>query len=132
LKSWNARIAICALRFMNKLLGIGRPLPSQPMKHASTSSVRVRLPPRIALAIALPLQELGTNAVTYGARLEIVWRETGGPPVFEPGRRGFGTRLIERSLAQELHGDVDIAFAPTGVVCSINAPPNMDRAASQG
>jgi PAS domain S-box-containing protein len=103
----------------------------------------VRLPPRIALAVAMALQELGTNAVKYGAlsnptgriaigwsitkqaggtKLELAWKEKGGPPVVEPSRRGFGTRLIERSLAQELNGDVTIAFAPTGVVCTIHAP----------
>ncbi|WP_162820633.1 sensor histidine kinase [Microvirga calopogonii] len=104
----------------------------------------MRLPPRIALAIAMAIQELGTNAVKYGALsnetgrigikwsttrpsgsdaqgLELVWAETGGPPVIEPSHRGFGTRLIERSLAHELHGDVTIAFAPTGVVCTIHA-----------
>jgi PAS domain S-box-containing protein len=107
----------------------------------------VRLSPRIALAVAMALQELGTNAVKYGAlsnqtgriaiswsitrqtggmRLELTWKETGGPPVVEPNRRGFGTRLIERSLAQELHGDVTITFAPTGVVCTIHAPLDED------
>ncbi|WP_262029945.1 sensor histidine kinase [Microvirga sp. Mcv34] len=107
----------------------------------------MRLPPRIALAIAMAIQELGTNALKYGALsnetgrigidwsmtkpagghgLELVWTETGGPPVVEPSRRGFGTRLIERSLAQELHGDVVIAFAPTGVVCTIHASLNED------
>jgi PAS domain S-box-containing protein len=107
----------------------------------------VRLSPRIALAVAMALQELGTNAVKYGALsnqaghiaiswsvtkqaggavLEMTWREMDGPTVSEPVRRGFGTRLIERSLAQELHGDVTIAFAPTGVVCTIRAPLNED------
>ncbi|WP_262300119.1 sensor histidine kinase [Microvirga sesbaniae] len=112
----------------------------------------VRLPPRIALAMAMALQELGTNAVKYGAlsnaagrisiswalkkqsdgtRLELTWRETDGPRVVEPSRRGFGTRLIERSLAQELHGDVAITFAPTGVVCTIHAPLQEDGAMKQ-
>jgi two-component sensor histidine kinase len=102
----------------------------------------VRLTPRMALALAMALQELATNAVKYGAlsnksgtvqvswavqnggppRLQLVWEEAGGPPVQAPTRRGFGSRLIERSLAQDLDGRVEIAFAPTGVVCTVDAP----------
>jgi PAS domain S-box-containing protein len=102
----------------------------------------VRLPPRMALALAMALQELVTNAVKYGAlsnatgtiritwkvddlqspaRVHLQWQESGGPTVVAPTRRGFGTRLIERSLAQDLDGDVQIEFAPTGVVCSVDA-----------
>ena len=97
----------------------------------------------MALALAMALQELATNAVKYGAlsnkdgaidvswtvqngavppRLVLSWTEAGGPPVRAPTRRGFGSRLIERSLAQDLDGQVEIAFAPTGVVCTVNAP----------
>jgi PAS domain S-box-containing protein len=103
----------------------------------------VRLSPRIALALAMALQELTTNAVKYGALsndageiriqwmldrtkalpcLHLRWEESGGPPVQPPKRRGFGTRLIERSLALDLGGDVRIEFAPTGVVCTVDAP----------
>jgi len=104
----------------------------------------VRLSPRMALALAMALQELATNAVKYGAlsnaageiriiwqvvgssqapaRLQLRWEETEGPPVQTPTRRGFGTRLIERSLAQDLDGDVQIEFAPTGLVCTVDAP----------
>lgn len=39
----------------------------------------------------------------------------------EPARRGFGTRLIERSLAQDLEGEVRLTFASTGLVCAISA-----------
>jgi two-component sensor histidine kinase len=48
--------------------------------------------------------------------------ERGGPPVAPPGRRGFGTRLIERSLAQDMSGQARIEFALTGVVCTVEAP----------
>ncbi len=103
----------------------------------------VRLPPRMALALAMAFQELATNAVKYGAlsmpggeiqitwsvdpagaetELHLRWEERGGPPVEAPARRGFGTRLIERSLAQDLDGEVRIEFAPAGVVCAVAAP----------
>lgn len=109
--------------------------------HVQGASVQV--PPRMALPLAMALQELVTNAVKYGAlsngtgqirvrwtlngttippHLHLMWEETEGPPVQRPDRRGFGTRLIERSLAQELAGEVRIEFSETGVVCSVNAP----------
>jgi two-component sensor histidine kinase len=89
------------------------------------------------------MHELATNAVKYGAlsqdegritvqwrvlesagtrRLELEWRESGGPPVTAPSHRGFGSRLIERSLSRELHGDVKLDFEPAGLVCHIIAP----------
>jgi two-component sensor histidine kinase len=39
-----------------------------------------------------------------------------------PRRRGFGSRLIERSLALDLNGTVEIKFAPNGVECIVDAP----------
>lgn len=103
----------------------------------------LRLAPRMALALAMALQELATNAVKYGAlsdqtgriaidwsvdagpsppRLRLRWAESGGPPVRRPERRGFGSRLIERSLAQDLDGAATIAFEPEGVICIVDAP----------
>ena len=103
----------------------------------------VRINPRMSLALAMAFQELATNAVKYGAlstaegtveiawsvldaaaspRLSLHWGEHGGPPVKAPRRRGFGSRLIERNLARDLDGRVEIAFAETGVVCTVDAP----------
>jgi two-component sensor histidine kinase len=103
----------------------------------------VRVTPRMSLALAMALHELATNAVKYGAlsnktgtievswelqngvappRLSLRWMEAGGPPVVVPRRRGFGSRLIERTLAQDLDGQVTIAFPSTGVVCTVDAP----------
>jgi two-component sensor histidine kinase len=119
-----------------------------PYRHRETNRFRLngpelRLSPRMTLALAMALQELVTNAVKYGAlsadagqvditwttiegeggrRLVLTWREHGGPTVRAPARRGFGTRLIERSLAEDLDGTVSIEFASTGVVCTVDAP----------
>jgi two-component sensor histidine kinase len=49
------------------------------------------------------------------------WRESGGPPVEPPRRRGFGSRPIERGLAHELNGTARIRYEPAGVVCEIEA-----------
>ncbi|WP_411903934.1 sensor histidine kinase [Methylorubrum thiocyanatum] len=108
----------------------------------AVSGPRLRLAPRLALSIAMALHELGTNAVKYGAlskeggrvtitwtvqrrpelSLSLRWSESGGPPVTPPTRRGFGSRLIERSLARELAGRVELLYEPDGVVCIIEAP----------
>jgi PAS domain S-box-containing protein len=102
---------------------------------------KLRLQPRAALAIAMALHELATNAAKYGSLstssgnvaiqwsitsgklrlLNLRWEEKSGPPVSTPSRKGFGTRLIQRSLALDLGGSVDLAYEPTGVVCVVTA-----------
>ena len=99
--------------------------------------------PQAAVGLALALHELATNAAKYGAlsspegrifvrwtvvddQLQLTWTERGGPPVTPPERRGFGSRMIERTLASEFGGKVDLEFAPEGVTCTMVAPlPNM-------
>ncbi len=98
----------------------------------------VDVPPGQALALSLALHELATNAAKYGAlsrpegrvelrwqvqagRLNLSWRESGGPPVVPPTRQGFGSRLIEHALSRDLDGKTRLEFAPEGVRCSIMA-----------
>ena len=47
---------------------------------------------------------------------------TSWPVVEKPTRRGFGTRLIDRSIVHELGGVIDMNFVPTGVECSFRVP----------
>ena len=54
--------------------------------------------------------------------LHLTWTESGGPPVAAPEKRGFGTRMIERTLAAEFGGTVELDFAPGGVTCTVIAP----------
>jgi two-component sensor histidine kinase len=51
----------------------------------------------------------------------LTWRETGGPRVVAPARRGFGARLLEQGLAEELRGRVRLEFRPEGVLCVVEA-----------
>jgi two-component sensor histidine kinase len=61
--------------------------------------------------------------------LEIQWRESGGPPASSPGARGFGSRLLEGGLAQELNAEVRLDFAPAGLECRIRLPLSAKVAA---
>jgi two-component sensor histidine kinase len=113
---------------------------------------KVQLSPKTALAIAMAVHELATNALKYGAlskasghvalqwhieeesgapKLHLTWAESGGPQVTPPSRKGFGTRLIERGLAAELGGSVQLTYPESGAVCTIIAPL-PDNGASGG
>ncbi len=101
----------------------------------------VLLSPKLAVALAMTVHELCTNAVKYGAlstqggrcaitwsvepagderdSLTIEWRESGGPPVVKPQRCGFGTRLIEAGFVMEHDGEAALQYEPEGLQCTI-------------
>ena len=94
-----------------------------------------------ATPLALVFHELATNSVKYGAlggnsghvtltcgagaskdRMEIVWTEHGGPAVTPPSRQGFGYRLIDLSVTNQLGGQIDHDWKAGGLTVKLNIP----------
>ena len=112
------------------------------------------LKPEAAQNIGMAVHELASNAAKYGAlsndsgqinvswrlkplegtgaRVQITWRESGGPPVHLPVQRGFGSVVMERVVARALEADVTISYEPKGLVWALNGPvgPILASAAS--
>ncbi|TFV40545.1 sensor histidine kinase [Bradyrhizobium niftali] len=114
-------------------------LPNAP-ERIRMNGPAVPLSPRLAVVLSMIVHEIATNAAKYGALanetgrvtleweviadtpkpwLRLIWTEIGGPPVTEPVRRGFGSRLIERSARDQLGGEATVDFLPRGVVCTV-------------
>jgi light-regulated signal transduction histidine kinase (bacteriophytochrome)/CheY-like chemotaxis protein len=89
--------------------------------------------------LALVFHELTTNAAKYGAlsdhgrvkvswhvdasgALQLTWRESGGPVVTAPTRRGFGSTLIERSIPFELGGTAKLQYRVSGIEAEFSIP----------
>jgi two-component sensor histidine kinase len=91
----------------------------------------VLLHPQAFSTLALVIHELVTNSSKYGSLsdsgrvtvtlratagegLHLLWRESGGPLVNPPTRRGFGSVIIERVVPFDLQGTTAIRYLPTG------------------
>ncbi|SDB60921.1 PAS domain S-box protein [Belnapia rosea] len=109
----------------------------------------ILLPPTSAQALSIALHELATNAIKHGAlsapggRISVSWRiagetdrgtlwlrwsEAGGPPVAgQPERRGFGSRVIEATIRDQLGGMVRAAWEPGGLIYDLTMPLGHKR-----
>jgi two-component sensor histidine kinase/CheY-like chemotaxis protein len=107
----------------------------------------IRITSGAVIALAMTFNELCTNTTKFGAlsnsagrveitwtidetkrRLRLIWTEKNGPVVEPPTRRSFGTRMME-SLGQQLNGQVQLAYEPSGFVYSLDVPLNSVMAA---
>ncbi len=109
---------------------------------AFSGRIRVAVPrmgigEQTASALAMVIHELATNSVKYGAlsrpegflevssrvegdRIDLVWAETGGPPIVgHPELTGFGSRLIARTVSSQLGGELAYDWQESGLVVTL-------------
>lgn len=117
-------------------------------ERVGLSGPTIRLRGKAAELLALAVNELTVNAVEHGALsaprgrvavtwrveparagnggagevLRLEWRETGAAPLDAPRRSGFGTEVIERTLAYELGAKGSLAFDWDGAHCTVILP----------
>ena len=103
----------------------------------------VMLPPVIAQPLSMAVHELATNAVKHGALstpggtvrvtwsvthgtgrgLELRWQESGGPAIgVAPSRRGFGSRVLQTTVQDQLGGCLVQEWAEGGLDCRMDVP----------
>ena len=119
-----------------------RPYAMHGSKRIRMSGPDAPLSPPQAVTLSMILHEIATNAAKYGAlandsgtidiewktldqrsarMLQLIWRETGGPKVTVPERKGFGSQLIERGARDQLGGSAVTAYSEDGVTYTIEA-----------
>jgi two-component sensor histidine kinase/DNA-binding NarL/FixJ family response regulator len=120
--------------------GATEPYDSRGARRFHFNGPDIRITSGAAIALAMTFNELCTNTTKFGAlsipagrveiawtieqekqRLRLTWTERGGPAVKPPTRRSFGTRMME-SLGQQLNGQVQLAYEPSGFIYSLDVP----------
>ena len=118
---------------------------------AFSGRIRVAVPrmgvgERTATTLAMVVHELATNSVKYGAlscaegfldvssrsdgdNIDLIWAENGGPLIVEhPELTGFGSRLVARSVANQLGGELNYDWQESGLVVTVRM--RQDRLAA--
>lgn len=122
------------------------PFDNQGAGRISVEGQDLSISSAAVISLAMTLNELCTNTTKFGAlsvpagrvaiswtvdedtrSLNLKWMETGGPIVNAPTRRSFGTRMME-SLGNQLSGQVQLAYHPSGFVYELVAPLSAFKA----
>jgi len=121
------------------------PFDDETCSRIAIAGPELELKPDAVHSLTLALNELATNAAKYGAlsvpegrvaiawelrdgavtataRFHMSWRESNGPPVTSPARKGFGHVVISQMVATSLRGEVTLDFAQDGLWWAIEAP----------
>src|SRR4051812_18669990 len=125
---------------VNTVRGATEPYDAQGAGRFSIDGPDVGIISGAVIALVMTFNELCTNTTKFGAlsvptgriqiawtidhetqRLRLTWTEIGGPMVQAPTRRSFGTRMME-SLGQQLNGQVQLAYEPTGLIFTMDVP----------
>jgi two-component sensor histidine kinase len=125
---------------VNVVRGAIEPYSGQEAGRFSIDGPDIGITSAAVIALAMTFNELCTNTTKFGAlsapagrieiawtidndarRLRLIWTEKGGPAVAEPSRRSFGTRMMG-SLGQQLNGQVQLDYRPTGLVYLLDVP----------
>jgi two-component sensor histidine kinase/CheY-like chemotaxis protein len=120
--------------------GATEPFDNQGARRFHFNGPDIKVTSGAVIALAMTFNELCTNTTKFGAlstpagnvevawtideekqRLRLTWTERGGPLVQPPTRRSFGTRMME-SLGQQLSGEVQLSYDPSGFVYSLDVP----------
>jgi two-component sensor histidine kinase len=123
--------------------------PYDDLTSSGGQRIRISLP-RLGVGVkaitplALVAHELATNSTKYGAlsvsngtldvsavtrsnenELAILWVERGGPPVQAPSApSGFGSRMVQRSVSDDLGGSIAFDWTKEGVVVTLRVNEN--------
>lgn len=126
------------------LIGLARrvmePYSEQGRERVRIEGDDVAIGRQASTGLALVFHELATNAVKYGAlsapeglvvistrregdRIIFCWDESGGPFVeAEPGRQGFGSVLVDRTVRKQLDADLVFDWRKTGLKVTADIP----------
>ncbi|MGX7951797.1 PAS domain-containing protein [Tsuneonella sp. HG249] len=110
-----------------------KPYPALDEGRLTIEGDDIAVDDRGATPIGLVFHELATNSSKYGAlsapegtvriridnhagKVVVTWEELGGPPIDgEPSYKGFGARLTDLSITDQLGGKIERTWAPEGL-----------------